>query len=331
MGRATSLAGAVAATAALVALCASLAPAAVVAEAWPQRSVRLVVPVGPASGADVTARLIADALSRRWAQPVVVENRTGVDGIVGVTSFISGADDHTLLLAPTGTFTASPLLHPAKGVGADRLAPIARLTTTVIAVAVPAALDVTSLDGLVGYVRGHPGAAHWASTTGATDLVFSGFLDSEGLAMVRVPYRDGVLALTDLGEGRIEAYLSALPAILPQAQAGRVRMLALSNHDRAAVVPDLPTAAEAGYPRLQYDGLVGLFATAGTALERRQRIAADVLAVIGDPAFAAKIAATGQLVSPGGPADLERAVAEQSDAFRAIALSLHLQPSPVPR
>jgi len=293
---------------------------------WPQRSVRLVVPVGPASGADITARLLADELSRRWGQPVVVENRPGADGIVGVTYFTSGSDDHALLLAPTGTFTASPLLHPAKGLGADRLAPIARLTTTVIAVAVPASLKIDRLADLVAYVRSQPGRAHWASTTGATDLVFSGFLDSEGLDMVRVPYRDGILALNDLGEGRIEVYMSALAAILPQAQAGRVRMLALSNRARAAVVADLPTVAEAGYPGLQYDGLVGLFASAGTPPARRQRIAADVAAVISDPAFAARIAATGQIVVSGGPAELERAVAEQASAFKAIALSLHLQP-----
>jgi tripartite-type tricarboxylate transporter receptor subunit TctC len=322
---AARFAGAVLAGAVLAAAQCSAANAQGGADGWPQRSVKLVVPVGPASGADVTARLLADELSRRWGQPVVVENRPGADGLVGVTYFVGASDDHALLLAPTGTFTASPLLHPVKGVGGDRLAPIARLTTTVIAVAVPTSLGVNSLGRLVAYVRDHPGAAHWASTTGATDLVFSGFLGSLGLDMVRVPYRDGILALNDLGEGRIEVYMSALPAILPQAQAGRVRMLALSNHVRAAVVPDLPTVEEAGYPALQYDGLVGLFAAAGTSLERRERIAADVQAVIANPVFAAKIAATGQLPSPGSPDELERAVAAQSDAFRAIAASLRLK------
>lgn len=297
------------------------------AEAWPQRGVKLVVPLGPASGADVTARLLADQLSRRWGQPVVVENRPGADGIVGVAAFISGSDDHALLLAPTGTFTASPLLHPNQAFSPDRLAPIARLTTTLIAIAVPVSLNVNSLAELVKYVASQPGRSHWASTTGATDLVFSGFLNGAGLSMVRVPYRDGVLALNDLSEARIEVYMSALTAILPQAMAGRVKMLALSNHERAAVAPEVPTVVEAGFPALQYDGLVGLFASTTMPAEQREQIARDVQAVMADPALVAKIAATGQIVSPGTSAEFARAIVEQSAAFKAIAGSLGL-PNP---
>jgi tripartite-type tricarboxylate transporter receptor subunit TctC len=292
------------------------------AEAWPQRGVKLVVPLGPASGADVTARLLADQLSRRWGQPVVVENRPGADGIVGVAAFISGSDDHALLLAPTGTFTASPLLHPNQAFSPDRLAPIARLTTTLIAIAVPGSLNVNSLAELVTFIGSQPGRSHWASTTGATDLVFSGFLNGAGLSMVRVPYRDGVLALNDLSEGRIEVYMSALTAILPQATAGRVKMLALSNHERAAVAPEVPTVVEAGFPALQYDGLVGLFASTAMPAERREQIARDVQAVMADPDLATKIAATGQIVSPGTSTEFARAIAEQSVAFKAIAGSL---------
>jgi tripartite-type tricarboxylate transporter receptor subunit TctC len=298
--------------------------AADISATWPQRSVKLVVPLGPASGADVTARLLADQLTRRWGQPVVVENHPGADGLVGVAAFISGPDDHTLLLAPTGTFTASPLLHQNRSVNPDRLAPIARLTTTLIAVAVPASLPIDSLATLVASASAQPGRFHWASTTGATDLVFSGFLNGAGLSMVRVPYRDGVLALNDLGEGRIEVYMSALTAILPQAEAGRVKVLALANHERAAVTPNVPTAAEAGYPALQYDGLVGLFASTDMPAERREQIGGDVRAVISDPVVAARIAATGQIVSPGTSIELARAVAEQASAFKVVAGTLGL-------
>jgi tripartite-type tricarboxylate transporter receptor subunit TctC len=315
--------------AAMMLLAVILVPATLrAAEAWPQRTVKLVVPIGPASGADVTARLLADQLARRWGQAVIVENRPGADGLVGVTAFIGGADDHTLLLAPTGTFTASPLLHPTQAFSPDRLAPIARLTTTLIAIAVPGSLKVNSLADLVTFVRAHPGGSHWASTTGATDLVFSGFLNSAGLSMVRVPYRDGVLALNDLIEGRIEVYMSALTVILPQAVGGRVKVLAVSNRERAAVVPEIPTAQEAGFPALQYDGLVGLFGNTAMPVEWREQIAGDVQAVIADPAFAGKIAATGQIVSPGTSAEFARAIEEQSRAFKAIARSLGLEPKP---
>jgi tripartite-type tricarboxylate transporter receptor subunit TctC len=316
-------------SAAIALLAAVLLPGASRAEppsAWPQRTVKLVVPLGPASGADVTARLLADQLSRRWSQSVVVENRPGADGIVGVTAFLGGADDHALLFAPTGAFTASPLVHQNLTFKPDRLAPIARVTNTLIVISVPAASKVNSLAELMALVEQQPGRSHWASNTGATDLVFSAFLKATGLSMVRVPYRDGVAATNDLSEGRIEVFVSALAAVQSLAAAGRIRILALTNHERAAAIAEVPTVVEAGYPALQYDGLAGLFATGAMPAAQRERIAADVQAAIADPAIAAKIAATGQIVSPGGPAEFANAIAEQSAAFTAIAKSLGLRP-----
>jgi len=296
------------------------------AQIWPQRIVKLIVPLGPASGADVTARLLADHLSRRWSQAVVVENRPGADGIVGLTAFLSGSDDHVLLFAPTGTFTAHPFLHEKLAYNPSQLVPIARVTTTLIAITVPTSLKLNSLAELMTFVRSQPGRYHWASITGATDLVFSGFLKSAGLSMVRVPYRESVLAINDLSEGRIEVFLSALATVLPQVTGGKIKMLALTNHERAPVVPDVPTVMEAGYPTLQYDGLAGLFATAGMPVELRERIARDVRAVIADPAVATRVAGTGQIVSPGTPAEFASSIEEQLTTFAAIAKSLDLQP-----
>jgi tripartite-type tricarboxylate transporter receptor subunit TctC len=297
------------------------------AQVWPQRTVKLIVPLGPASGADVTARLLADHLAKRWRQAVVVENRPGADGIVGLTAFLGGSDDHVLLFAPTGTFTAYPFLHGKPAYDLDQLVPIARVTNTLVAITVPTSLKVNSLAELMTFVRSQPGRYHWASITAATDLVFSGFLKSAGLSMVRVPYRESVLALNDLSEGRIEVFLSALATVLPQVGGGKIKMLALTNHERAPVVPEVPTVMEAGYPTLQYDGLVGLFATSGMPAELRERIASDVRTVIADPAIATRVAATGQIVSPGTPAEFASSIEEQMTAFTAISksLDLHLQ------
>src|SRR5215471_21767127 len=160
----------------------SLSRTAPAAEAWPQRTVKLIVPLGPASGADVTARLLADHLSRRWGQAVVVENRPGADGLVGLTAFLSGADDHALLFTPTGTFAALPFLHENLTYSLSELAPIARVTNTLVAITVPTTLKVNSLAELATFVRAQPGRYHWAGITGATDLVFSGFLKTAGLS-----------------------------------------------------------------------------------------------------------------------------------------------------
>jgi tripartite-type tricarboxylate transporter receptor subunit TctC len=293
---------------------------AALGETWPLRAVKLIVPLGPASGADVTARLLADHLSRRWGKTVVVENRPGADGIVGITAFLAGPpDDHVLLFAPTGTFTAHPLLHGKLSYNPDQLVPIARVTNTLIAVTVPTALNIGSLGELVSSIRSQPGRYHWASVTGATDLVFSGFVEHTGVDMVRVPYRDSVLALNDLSEGRIEVFLSGLATVLPQIAGGKIKVLALTNRERAPALPDVPTVAEAGFPALLYDGLVGLFANSEMPIELRDRIAREVRAVLADPAVAMRIAATGQIVSPGTPAELASSIAEQRASFAAIA------------
>jgi tripartite-type tricarboxylate transporter receptor subunit TctC len=292
-------------------------------QTWPQRTVKLIVPLGPASGADVTARLLADRLSKRWAKAVVVDNRPGADGIVGISAFLAGSpDDHVLLFAPTGTFTAHPFLHEKLSYNPEGLIPIARVTNTLVGVSVPTALNVNSLADFMQFVRSQPGLYHWASVTGATDLIFSGFLKLAGVSMVRVPYRDSVLALNDLGEGRIEVFLSALATVLPQVSGGKIKVMALTNHERAPALPDVPTAAEAGFPALQYDGLVGLFANSQMPIELRERIAGEVRAVIADPAIAARIAATGQIVSPGTPSEFANSIAEQRSKFAAIAKTL---------
>jgi tripartite-type tricarboxylate transporter receptor subunit TctC len=133
-------------------------------ETWPLRTVKLIVPLGPASGTDVTARLLADHLSKRWGKSVVVENRPGADGIVGITAFLAGSpDDHTLLFAPTGTIAAQPFLHGKLSYNLDQLVPIARVTNTLIAVTVPIALNVNSLAELMTSIRSEPGRYHWAS------------------------------------------------------------------------------------------------------------------------------------------------------------------------
>src|SRR5262249_42164422 len=143
---------------------------------------------------------------------------------------------------------------------------------------------------------------------GVTDFVFDGYFKSAGLSMTRVPYRDTVQALNDLGEGRIQMWSGALAIARPHVQAGRVRLIAVTNSERAPIVPDVPTVAEAGYPDLGFDGLVGLFGPRDMADDLRGRIAADVQAVAADPEIVSRLEATGQLVRPGGAADFAAAI-----------------------
>src|SRR5437016_9489836 len=154
--------------------CAALAllPASSAAQNWPQRPVRFLVTLGPGAGVDIGTRLLADRLSPRWGQPVVVENRPGGDGIVAITAFVNAHDDHVLLAAPSSSFTAHPYLHDNLPYKASDLAPIVRVSNTIITIAVPASLQVNSFADLVAMARAQPGKLNWAGTTGALDFSF---------------------------------------------------------------------------------------------------------------------------------------------------------------
>src|SRR5476649_606932 len=228
------------------------------AQTWPQRPVKFVIPLGPGSGVDITARVFADKLTAKWNQPVVVENRPGGDAFVAITAVIGAKDDHVLLFAPASTFTAHPLLHEKLPYGINDLVPIARVTNTLIALGVPTELGVSTIKELAAKIKEQPGKLNYASVTGANDLMFAAFLKAEKLDMAKVPYKDPVSAINDLSENRIQSFVGAYAIMRPQIQNGKVKAIALTNRQHAAALPDLPTAREAGFPGLEFDGLVGL-------------------------------------------------------------------------
>ena len=301
----------------------ALWPSPLAAQSWPQRTVRFLVPLGAGSGADIGARLLADRLSKKWGQPVVVENRPGGDGIVAIGAFVNARDDHILLFSPASSFTAHPFLHDNLPYKPADLAPIARVSNTIIAISVPATMQVKSLDELIKLIRSQPGKLNWAGVTGALDFLFEAFLKTSNLQISKVPYRNTVDAANDLAEGRIQVYRSAYAIIRPRLLAGKARMLAVSNSVRAPASPDTPTVAEAGYPALTIDGLVGLFGPPSMPMALRERMAADIKAVIdADPAIAARLTLTGQFVNPGGPAEFGKSIEEQRATLAAAAKTL---------
>ena len=301
-------------------------PLSAAEEAWPQRTVRFILPLGAGSGSDIGARLFAERLSARWGQPVVIENRPGGDGFVAISAFLGAHDDHTLLFAPTSTFTAHTLLHSRLPYDPGDLIPVARITNTLISLSVPASLNVGSLKALVELARARPGKLNRASITGALDLVLAGFLKGADLAVEKVPYRDPVQAVSDLAENRIQLYTSAFAIVQSQLQAGTIRALAMTNHRRAPTAPDIPTAEEAGYPTLAFDGLVGLFGPPGMAAALRERIAKDVREVAADPAIEQRLRQTAQTLNPGNGAEFAAAIEEQHGKLVAIAKAIDLKP-----
>lgn len=296
------------------------------AQSWPQRPVKFLVTLGPGSGVDIGTRLLGDRLSARWGQPVVVENRPGGDGIVAITSFLGAHDDHVLLAAPTSSFTAHPYLHENLPYKQSDLLPIARVSNTIITISVPVSLKLASFADVVAMARAQPGTLNWAGVTGALDFTFAGFLQAKGLNMSKVPYRNPVEAANDLAEGRVQVYEGAYAIARPQIEAGRIKPIMLTNSVRAPMLPDVPTAAEAGFPELTMDGLVGFFGPPGMALELRERIAQDVRAVT-DASVESRLIATGQIVNIGGPSEFVAAIDQQRARLAEVAKDLGIKPS----
>ena len=296
------------------------------ASAWPDRNVRFIVSLGPGSGVDLTARLVGEALAKKWGQSVVVENRPGGDGIVAINAFIGANDDHILLFTPTGAYASHPFQHEKIPYDLNQLAPIARVTNTIVAIGVPGSLGVNSIKELVAKIKAEPGKLNFAAATATNEFLFRGYLKEMGLNMPKVPYRDTVSAINDLGENRIQAYVGAYAIMRPQIQSGRVKMLAVTNKQRAKGAPDLPTVTEAGEPKLTFDGLVGIFGPTKMPPNVREQIAADVKAVVEDPEINGKLVATGQNVSPGGPAEFAAEMNAQIKEVARVGKELDIRP-----
>ena len=296
-------------------------------QSWPSRPVRLILTLGPGSGSDIGARLLADRLSQRWGQPVIVDNRPGGDGLVAINAFVTAHDDHVLLFSPTSSFTAHPFLHDSLPYKPSDLVPITRVSNTIISISVPAGLQADTLKELAAMARAQPGQLNWAGVTGALDFLFAGWLKQEDLNINKVPYKNPVDASNDLAESRVQVYEAAYAIVRPQLESGKIKQLAVTNSVRAPNLPDLPTAAEAGYPALTIDGLVGLFGPAGMPLELRQRITADIRAVA-DKTFEDRLTTTGQLMNIGGPEEFGKSIEEQREKVAAYAKALGVQPLP---
>jgi tripartite-type tricarboxylate transporter receptor subunit TctC len=282
--------------------------------------VTIVVPFGAGSGTDLVARLLAPRLSERWRQPVMIDNRPGADGIVGVQAFVSAADRHTLLFTPAGQVTLSPLLHDRLPFDPARdLVPTAAVVTPSIGISVTDAVTATSLAELATLVRQQPGRIFWAAPPGLPEILFKAFLKVENLDMKHVPYRDLSLAVQDLAAGRIHVGIFAVATLMPHLQSRAARLLAVTSSARIDAAPGVPTSAEAGYPLLSADGKWGFYAWRDIPSALRDRISADVRRALDEQSIADRLRAMGLTVAPGDAEDFGRAIERQRTQVREIA------------
>jgi tripartite-type tricarboxylate transporter receptor subunit TctC len=277
------------------------------------------VPFVPGSSPDVAARVFAEHLATRWGKPVVVENRPGADGLTGTVAFANAPDDHALLVTGAAPISVYPFIHEKLAYDPARdVLPTSIVVETFGTVSVPTSLPVKSLSDLASFARSRPGQLNWATGGGAFPILMAGFIKSAGLDMTHVPYRDQNLAIQDLAEGRTHVFATAMTAVLPLAESGKIRVLAVTNKSRPSLWPDVPTVAESGFPDIAFEGVLGVFASRGTTVDQREHIASDIRAIAADPAVTHRLGSSGQIVRASTPAEFAAAIEEQRSRIAAL-------------
>ncbi len=285
------------------------APALAQAQSWPARPLRVVVPFAPGGATDLIARLIAEQLARPLGQQVAVENRAGAFGILGADSVAKAAPDgYTLLAGSPGPMAVNPLVYrnlpydPARDlVGVSMVALIPYVMV------VPASLGVSSVAEFLALARARPGHINFATSGMASRLTVEMFRAlAGGLEMEMVQYRGGAPARTDLLAGRIQLVIEQAPSFLEDFRAGTLRPLAVGGARRFALLPDVPTLQEAGIAGYEANAWLGYAAPAGTPIEIRRRIAAEIDRILLIPEVRNRLASWGAEPVGGTPEDMDR-------------------------
>jgi tripartite-type tricarboxylate transporter receptor subunit TctC len=239
-----------------------------VAQTYPSKPVRIIVQYGPGSTIDIMARLIAPKLTEALGQPVIVENRAGAGGAIGMDMAAKAAPDgHTLTIGATGPSVTNPLLYPKTPFDPMRdFAYISLIATGPAVIAVHPSIPAKTVKELVALAKARPGALNYGTAGVGTSphLAAELFMLVTGTRIEHVPYKGNAEAITDLLGGQISIVFTGVPPVVPLMQAGKVKLLATTGNKRIATIPDLPTIAEAGYPGAAMGIWYGLIAPAAT-------------------------------------------------------------------
>ena len=298
-----------------LALALGLALFSTLAQAWPDRPIKVVVPFPAGGQLDVVVRIIAERIGPALGQPIVVEVRTGADGNIGAEAVARSAPDGYTWLATSVPFATQASLQPGK-LRYDPLAdfqPVANLGTASFVLVVPNSVPVTNLKEFIAYAKARPGELSYAGTSvgSVTHLSTEMFDRAVGIRMQMIPYAGIPAAMSDLLSARTQFMSTGVIAALPQIKAGKLRPLAILARERLAQLPDVPTIVEEGYPDLVVATWFGLLMPAKTPPEVVARVNAEVSKALRSPEVIEKYRAIG--VDPVAP--------HTPDAFGALLRS----------
>jgi tripartite-type tricarboxylate transporter receptor subunit TctC len=297
------------------------------AQAWPSKPVRIVVAYPPGGGIDVMARQIAEKLTAGWGQPVIVENKPGANTILATESVArSAADGYTVLMTTDATFSINPHLYAKLPYDAQSgFIPVTMLVLLQqLLVAHPSA-PFNTLDELIRTAKAKPGAINYASYGSGSQPHLSGEMlkYKAGINLVHVPYKGISLAVPAVMAGEVQLTFAGIATSMPQLKAGRIKALAIGGQKRSALLPDVPTFAELGYPEVETHAWFGFFLPAGSPKEAVSKIHSDVKRVLEEPEFRQKqLVDKGYEVVGSGPAEFAAYIVKDSEnRARAVKIS----------
>lgn len=290
-------------------------------QAYPAKPVRLVVPFAAGGPADVLGRAVGDGLSKRWSQPVVVENKAGAAGTIGVDQVAKAAPDgHTLAVVPVGNIAVNPSLMPNLPYKAADLVPVTMLATAENVLVVHPGVQARSLGDLLKLARQQPGKLTFASPGAGSQAHLAGELLQldANVKLIHVPYKGVSPAMTDLVGGQVTMMFAQMSAALPYIQAGRLRALGVASGKRSTVLPDVPTIAEQGFPQFEAVSWYALMAPAGTPREIVEQLSRQTGEVLADPGLKGKLATLGMDVGGGTPRQLAETIQKETARWSAL-------------
>ena len=275
----------------------SLSATAFAADPYPSRPIRLIIPFPPAGITDLSGRLVAEGLRAKLGQPVIVENKPGANGVVGLRELLkTEPDGYTLMVGILGSLVISYAIDANASFDPMRdVVPIAGTSEYATAMIVNNKTPVNSVKDFIDYAKARPGKLTFGSTgVGALDfLAVELFMKQTGTSMVHVPYRGGPLALNDLVGGQIDLLIEVFPVVMEQIRSGAVKGLAVSSPYRLPSVPDLPTFEQAGVPNIVLTGWLGIYGPPRLPGDIRDKLGAAIVDVVKQPDVQAKFRAIG--------------------------------------
>jgi tripartite-type tricarboxylate transporter receptor subunit TctC len=252
---------------------------AVQAQPYPNKPVKVIIPYPAGSTPDIVGRTLSSKLQEAFAQPFVVENRTGAGGNIGAEAVAKApADGYTLLIGINGPAAINKFLYKNLGYDSDKdLLPISLLASAPQMLVVTPSVAASDFKSFVSYLKVNPGRLSYGSVGGgsAAHLTMELLKNDAGVFIVHIPYRGFPPAVTDMLSGNIQTMFAIIPAVLPQVRAGKLKALAVTGLKRSALAPDVPSVAELGYPQLESLAWIGLLAPTGTPAEVVNRLHAE--------------------------------------------------------